>query len=359
MSLNALLADPADPRDLLDWNAHGCQVNTVSLADLLAKYEAVGFLYAAKRDRLAPYMSAVEETWDRALSAGDDLRRVITFESDDGRRWGSVDTWRSGYGTWTVQHLVANGGGVGSRASILTAIARCYADIDFVAFESWFRPSNPFPNRVLGGSAHALGEQQSARADYEYVAVPPSAIPSSPVESREVTEATSELLDLAERGRGQVYVVGAGLAEDIGMNAVDGRYRLVGLRRYRRTWLARDRRGKYVGAAIAHRGPLGLNFSFLENRCDLVLDPGLAENQAAEVAAALLRTASEAYEDFLPGFVPVVVPEAYAAQVLALGGYRLQTYAQITWLRPGLPRLASFFDAVIRPGGHRLLRAPA
>jgi hypothetical protein len=56
------------------------------------------------------------------------------------------------------------------------------------------------------------------------------------------------------------------------LNAVDELYRGVGLRRTRHVWLAyRANKEEPVGAAIAYRGPLGVNFSYLENRCDLLL----------------------------------------------------------------------------------------
>ncbi len=353
------LDGPTPRQELLDWTSHGCRVNNVSLEELLAKYEAAGFLYPAKRERLAPYMSAVADTWERTLAAGDELRRVITFESDNGRRWGSVDTWRGSEGTWTVQHLVANGGGVGSRASVLTAIGRCWADPNFVACESWFRPSNPFPNRVIGGSVRAMGEGLSARADYEYIAVAPQAIPRSRVPARETTTASSDLLELIDRNRGHVYILGAALSQDPCLEAIDAHYRSVGLRRYRRIWLAESRSGNCVGAALAHRGPLGLNFSFLENRCDVIVDQALKEEEASDVTVALLGAASEAYNDFAPNFVPAVVPAPHAGPLVALGGSRLQTYAQISWLRAGLPRVAQFYDRVIRPGTHRSLVASA
>jgi hypothetical protein len=206
----SLVTAQAEQGTLLDWTSHGCHINAISFEDLLAKYEAVGFLYAAKRERLAPYLSAVQETWERTMSAGEELRRVVTFESEDGRRWGSVDTWRSGYGTWTVQHLVANGGGVGSRASILTAIARGWADRDCEALDAWFRPSNPFPNRVIGNSAHALGEKLSARADYGYIAVAPGGTSQGRVLVSEAATATGDLLGLVERNRGPVYLIATG-----------------------------------------------------------------------------------------------------------------------------------------------------
>jgi len=48
----------------------------------------------------------------------------------------------------------------------------------------------------------------------------------------------------------------------------------------------------------AYRGPLGVNFSYLENRCDLLLHPTLPESEVSEAASALLTACSKAYDDF-------------------------------------------------------------
>jgi hypothetical protein len=340
-------------KELLDWTSHGCRINSISFEDLLAKYEAAGFLYPAKRERLAPYMSAAADTWERTLAAGDELRRVVTYEPEGGRHWGSVDNWRSSYGGWVIQHLVANGGGVGSRASALTAIARCGADPNFVSAESWFRPSNPFPHRIIGGSVHATGGGLSARADYEYIAVPPHATPQGGVAVRETTAASVDIVELIYRHRGPVYSVVSAVAEDPCLETVDARYRSVGLRRYRRIWRADNLSGTCIGVALAHRGPLGLNFSFLENRCDLIVDQELPEDDATDVAVALLGAAAEAYNDFAPNFVPTVVPGPLATSLIAFGAKRLQTYSQVSWLRPAVPRMLQYYDRVIRPGNQR------
>jgi hypothetical protein len=366
-------AGPQDSEGLLDWTSHGCKINAVSLEDLLVRYEASKFLDRTKGDTLAPDLDAVSDTWERMLSAGEELRRVITFESEDGRRWGSVDAWLSGPGTWAVQHLAANGGGVGSRASILTSVARCLADPDFIAAESWFRPSNPFPHRVLGDSVDAIGEDVSSRSDCEYLAVNARCVPGTRALVSEVRDAAGDLLDLLDllgRSHTKVNIVTKGVTRDLGLEGVDAIYRMVGLRRYRRTWLARSRSGDCLGAVLAHRGPVGLNFSFLENRCDLVLFPGLAPELAADAAAGLLAAAADAYEDFSPGFIPVATPAACAPAVVWMGASAIRTtvvggqapeatYSHISWLRPGLAALAQYFNAAIRPGFRRLSTVPA
>ncbi len=95
---------------------------------------------------------------------------------------------------------------------------------------------------------------------------------------------------IASVARGSIYVAAEQLATDPELTEVDQLYREVGLKRTRQVWLAfREYKDEPVGAAIAYRGPLGLNFSYIENRCDLLLHPTLPESDALDVVASLLR----------------------------------------------------------------------
>src|SRR5205814_8955322 len=73
---------------------------------------------------------------------------------------------------------------------------------------------------------------------------------------------------IASVARGSIYVAAEQLLTDPELTEVDQLYREVGLRRSRRVWLAyREYKDEPIGAVIAYRGPLGLNFSYIENRC--------------------------------------------------------------------------------------------
>jgi hypothetical protein len=361
----AAWSDGPAQASLLDWDSHGCQVNAVTLDDLLAMYSVAGFLDAANPAHLASMLPAVEDTWERMLSAGQDLRRVITFRSLDGGRWGSVDTWRSCIGTWDVQHLATNGGGVGSRACVVTAVGRCLADPTFIAAESFFRPSNPFSRRVLGGSALALGQEDAVCWDLGWFGLDPGRLGDGP-RAGEVNTITADVHNLLLRGRGPIYLLSSGVVDDPQLKAIGALYCRVGLRRSRRIWVERNSQGRCVGVALAHRGPLGLNLSYTENRCDLVLEPNLAPEHATEVAAHLVRAAADGYDDFAPELIPLTIALSAGHAIAELGGGPVQPgvvgghsteACHISWSGPGLPRLASYFDRVIRPGGHRALAA--
>jgi hypothetical protein len=168
-----------------------------------------------------------------------------------------------------------------------------------------------------------------------------------------VTEAAGELQRLAAECRHPAFPAITALTEDPLLQAVDRRYRRVGLRRYRRILTATDRTGRLLGAALAHRGPLGMNYSFLENRCDLLLAQ-TTPDQAATTAQTLAAAAAETYQDFPPGFIPVMVTAHRPTDTdidQALGGDLLQTYAQAVWLRAGLPQLANYFHQTATGAG--------
>jgi hypothetical protein len=135
----------------------------------------------------------------------------------------------------------------------------------------------------------------------------------------------------------------------------------VGLRRTRHVWLAYNKRqNRPIGAAIAYRGPLGLNFSFLENRCDLLLLPSLPETELASAAAALLNAAVTAYENFELEHIPVIVSEDNISVLLNLGAEFIRHYCQCIWLKASYPRsyrhVESFYNKILDRAGKRGLQ---
>lgn len=122
---------------------------------------------------------------------------------------------------------------------------------------------------------------------------------------------------------------------DLEQVGVDYLYRQVGLRRYRRARLVHNAAGDILAAAVAHRGPIGLNFSLLENRLDLLLSPALDQPEASAVAQSLLASCADDYGDYEAAWFPVVVDTNFANIVARLGGTILRSYSQSIWLESG------------------------
>jgi hypothetical protein len=328
-------------------SVHDVQVNALGINELFALYERTGFLYPAKAARLIPHLDVVQDNWRRLLRAGDSLLYVLTA-GDDEDGSASVAVWRTTRDSWVWQHLVCENNPLRSRAVMLGGLVRCMRGNIGESQQNWFRPENRFPARVFGSMVESLGESFASVRRHMYFAVPRRAGRQSDRTVQIVPYDRSHqdaLCAVAALARGGVYVKAEALDRDVELQSVDCLYRSVGLRRTRHVWLAyRHGTDEAIGAALAYRGPLGLNFSFLENRCDLMLDPMLSNADAASVSTALIEAAMAAYTDFELDDIPVVADITAAPSLCALGGQFLRNYCQGIWLKDGQPQLYRHVD---------------
>jgi hypothetical protein len=343
--------------------AYGVQVNAIDVDELFDLYERTGFLYPEKAARLRPYLQLVKENWDRMLRAGESVLYVLTA-GDRKRGRASLAVWRSCNRGWTYQHLVSESNPYASRAVMLAAEAAMILKGSEESAQNWFRPENRFPARVFGSMTQAIGESLSSVQKLAYLAFPRAASLSSDGDIIVVPYEPSrkaDLCSLAARTRGHVYVAAEELTGDVPFNGLDIRYRQVELRRYRHVWLAysKDKKGP-IGAAIAYRGPLGLNFSFLENRCDLLLLPSLSDIETERASAALLSSAVGVYENFELGDIPLIASEHNVPALLKVGVQFVRHYCQCIWLKDGYPRsyrhVDSFYSRILARAGRQELQ---
>jgi hypothetical protein len=339
------------------------QVNVLGIDELFGLYERTGFLYPAKAARLRPHLDTVRENWRRMLQAGDALMFVLSAGHDDG--CASITVWRTTGGSWVWQHLVSEGNPLRSRAVILGGLARNIRGGISESIQNWFRPDNRYPARVFGTMVSTIGDSQSSVRSYMFFAIPrhaPRPV-SGPDSVRVVPYDGSHdraLRTLATTARGPLYVRTEELDRDVELQSLDRLYRTVGLRRTRHVWLAYQGRADVaVGAAIAYRGPLGVNFSFIENRCDLLLQPALGAADAFAVTSALVGAARTAYSDFELDDIPVVADGGTAEALQALGGQFLRNYCQGITLKDGQPLLYRHVDQFYARLRHRLERRVA
>lgn len=318
----------------------GCEVNRLSIDELFQRYMQTGFLYPDKLDRLAPFTQEILDNWRRAAASPDGLLRVVTYTGARERSWASLASWRHTSSAWCTQHLVSRGDPLASRAVLLAEQQAMIEDPTHRSSQNWFRPSNRLPQRVFGAIVRQLGEERACANPLTMLEVPVSSQPAAgPALVTRVSTANQPALHaLAAELRGLPFTVAEGLDEDdFELAELDQLYRRVGLFRYRRGWLAHHD-GELLAALVAYRGPLGLNYSFIENRADLLIAPGCAAEQIVPVTRQLVAAASEVYSDFRPGYVPLFVDERCAPLLSAAGLHDIRAYCQAIHLRPSYAR---------------------
>jgi hypothetical protein len=329
-------------------------VNRLSVDELFQRYMQTGFLYPGKLERLAPFTREILDNWQRAAASPDGLLRVVTYAGARERSWAPLASWRYTDSAWCNQHLVSRGDPLASRAVLLAEQRAMIEDPQHLSSQNWFRPQNRLPQRVFGSIIEKLGADRACATRLTVFEVPLNAAgarDAAAVISPVSAPNQRELSGLAASLRGQPYVIAEGLNDqDFGLGRIDRLYRRVGLFRYRRAWLAHHG-GELAAALVAYRGPLGLNYSFIENRAELLVSPACPLELIVPITRQLIAAASDAYVDFRPGYIPVFVDERCAPQLASVGLAAIRSYCQTIYLRPSyhryLEHLESTFARVV------------
>jgi hypothetical protein len=340
---------------------YGCRLNALTVEELFDRYARSRFLYPQKTARLAPYLTEIVDNWRRGLGAGELIIWFATHEEAASGGWATVSGWRSSRTGWHNQHLVSNGSPTGTRAVMLAGQSAKLSDGNATSLQNWFRRTNRFAAHAFGTFVDRVSQDQTALINYELLAVgcnltfpAPDGVAVCAVEAGDKGQA-AELQALVAEVRGPVFVTAEDLdGDDLLLDQVDQIYRLVGLRRYRPIWLAYDH-GELAGAALCYRAPLGFNFSFLENRCDLVVRAELNAARRSAVAAALLRAAQPIYGDISTHHIPLVTDSYTASTVVAMGAEAVRSYSQSIWLRAAF---SAWYDHIDEIYARRLSRHP-
>lgn len=319
----------------------GCRINALSIAELFEHYDHVGFLYPEKKSKISSVMPLIRKNWESALKADDDILWIVSHEEKESSHLATLTVWRSTTKGAFSQHCTSTGRPHNTRAVLLGAQSKTWLEGRFTASQNWFRPTNKFANKVFGTIGRSIDKDVSSVKPYNYLAVKVGLLGTWSGSTRVVRcrHGNSGIYELALKLRGKVYAEAEELAgDDIELEELNEVYCRVGLRRKRYVWMAFCRPySEPVGAVIAYRGPLGLNLSLLENRCDLLVDESLDEVQAASVCNALMKKVAIAYADFPFDYVPVVADERCANMLVSLGATLTRQYAQSIWLGQGMP----------------------
>ena len=333
--------------------------NALSFDQLYTHYLEAGFMYSAKLEKMLPHLDLIRENWTRAYSAGRNLMWTIAYEDERYRKMGTVTSWRTTGNGWQSQHLTSQNHAAGLLYLMLAAqdegiFVRCSSG------QNWYSPTNAFAMKIYGRMSRVLGEGNADTTLLNYFLINPSGLGTESWEFK-AARCRQEDHDLvrqtAQRLRGSVYTAAEELdGDDIELDALDKAFRDYGLRRRRFIWMAFNKgSGRAVGMIVAHRGPFGLNFSFLENRCDLMVDPDLDSGRKYDVCRILIAKAAQAYFDSssLPEFpiskLVVMAPEDCEQSVSELGGTKTRQYNQGIWLDSGFEKWKKYMMRVFSP----------
>jgi len=320
------------------------QLNGKTINGLFEKYEEIGFLYPEKKALLKPHFQQISQNWDILLNSKEELLWMMTtdkqlIEND----FASITSWKQSNYCFFAQHLVSTGNPTMSLKILLAAQDKAEFDhdeSDIRACQNWFRPNNRYAYRVFASIYDKLGEKKSSLLTFYYLHLSLNAIDANSQNnyvSEEVLGKDEELIAFVTQQYGEVFVRGEELDQaDIQLDEIDAIYRKYNLSRRRKILKIRDQKTQQIVACIiANRGPLGLNFSFLESRAYYIVSKDLEESQRQSVLAAMNFATKSFYVNFELQTIPIVTDDLTSKTLQTQSAILQRKYMQSIWLREG------------------------
>jgi len=286
---------PSTPQRFEDFHI---DYNAVSVPTLFERYAEVGFLYPGKRRMLDPYFDKIAQNWDRLLNSPADLMWLLTKEESAKDSFASVSVWKqSNYGL-LAQHLVSTGNPFLSLKLLLAAQFKAehhYGPGEVDSGQNWFRPNNRYAYRVFASMFDKLGPEKASIIPFQYLHMP---------------------LDAWGESSSCPFT------------------------------------GDVCACVIANRAPLGLNFSFLENRAYYLVEHSLDAPFRDQVVRAMHKAIRSYYADFALQAIPIVTDEKTSRTLQLQQAHFVREYMQSIWLRSGFSQwfehIQSFLERIER-----------
>lgn len=326
--------------------------NEESVENLFQYYEEIGFLYPKKKALLAPHLKTITKNWKTLLQGKEEFLWVLTKKEAVNNTFSSVSVWKqSNYGM-QAQHLVSNGNPFSSLKVMLASSYKAehhFTKKEVNSSQNWFRPNNRYAYRVFASMYEKLGPKRANLRLFHYLTLPLSSIAISPLstnyEIELVTGVDLEFINFVRQQYGEVFVQAEELNQsDILLTKMHQKYQQYGLHRYRSVIKFRSKKsGKIVSCAIINKAPIGINFSFLENRTHYIVAEEAKAKERLDILKAMNAVVKPYFQDFALQFIPIVTDEVTSASLQTLNANFSRAYMQSIWMRSGF---AMWFDHI-------------
>ena len=331
-------------RPLITLDSIGAKVNAITPGELFWQYAKAGFLYPNKKRKLTPYIELVEENWRKALMLGEEIFWIATVSNQKSKSWASICNWRTNLTGWVSQHLVSSGNAAYSLMLMLGTQVKFKKEASskpYGSLQNWYRPTNKYAQKVFGFLAESVRKDAVDLEQFQYYMADRKVISTLFSEDIHVLKCSNKIqngiVEFLRSKRGEIYLSAEELLSgDIELLSLNEIYQKVGLERKRYFWIAYEKANPMpCGVAIVYRAPVGLNFSMIENRCEIIVEDSLSETGALNVCRALLKAACEKYNDFPAPFMPLTSDLKLVPFLAKLGIHPVRSYNQFIWKENG------------------------
>jgi hypothetical protein len=315
--------------------------NQISPDELFEIYRDQNFIYPQKQERLKPVMNIVRDNWAKAMKLNFPLFWVSTVAQNNRNIVATGTSWQYLNKGMIAQHLTSSHP-VGSRIIFLGMLKKVIENqhTGFLdSYQIYFRPQNKYPARLFGSLSQRAGKGLSGIIPYNYFEVPfLTRYPTGDMEIIEIDNCNyPDFINFMRTHCGELFIRAQELnTTDITLEELNRRFELNGLKRRRRIFAATATHSNHIyGVIIINQSSLGLNFSFFENSCELILRKDANAEALLNATGKLLHQSSELAGNLPLNYIPVLVDPAHSYIVEKLNGKLTKNYNLFIMLKGG------------------------
>jgi hypothetical protein len=255
--------------------------------DLWEFFFEAGFIYPEKYSHISEQKDKFKNLYIKLYNESPEIARHVIYQ-DKGKIYGHVSMFRYYQTTWLMHHHAAlksskHKAGLVVMDHILQYINEFNtipsAKMNYIA--CYFRPNNRFADRVFGGAARSLQDQQKASLDtFAYFHYKPDNPPLDFETPWSLTETDADDLYILgywyKQQSGGLMIDGFDLTPDAEIfdRATNFEYKEAGFKRTRKLYSLKNN-DELIAVFILNKSDLGMNMSDLTNCIQLlILDPG-------------------------------------------------------------------------------------
>lgn len=309
----------------------GVQANKLSFSQIIEKYENLGFIYSSKKDTLKPQIKEIEKNWGNLLN-GNEIFQLLTIEHQTLFATGCV--WRNTMNGWFVQHGTSNKL-IGFLLILLEEQKFLIKDGKIKSAQVWFQDKNSTVNKICNEALLGINKDLFLTEQLHYFLWKPDYFQSS--KSYTVKEFSSEFREVFNhfiiKNKGNVYLYGEELhEEDMELKSLNNIFKKHKLNRSRKVFLIFDNNNILYSVVIFYYASIGINFSLLENRCEIIVDKG--NNKRSSSFYSTLANLIFNYANKNISMTPIIT-DYFTSKLFNLKeNNKARTYTRHIWLSP-------------------------
>lgn len=294
-----------------------------AFSDMYQMLKQLGFVYEKKEQLMLPYYNLIKQNWCRLQEKNGCLIHITNI-SQPHEKLATCSSWRSSMNNWYIQHGIANQ----IRLFLYAISCECNwlaEQISTKYIQCWFQTQNAIMNKVCNLVKTRQNEGNYFSEVLYYLSWTPMEMEVNKQwhTSSYTTNQQKELKDFIIQQKGLLYYYGEEIESDPFFALINRQYQEIGLERSRDILMVY--KGNWLKAVILrYIGPQGINFSFLENRIEIIVDT--ASKSESELFHAIGNAIHEMGE--LQGFSPIVVNHVFSDMLESVGAQKLRLYTR-------------------------------